>query len=182
MTHRVILHSRRFEPYISGPEIDARVRLMAREITRDLGGPGSVPLIAVTLGGGFVFAGELARNLGFVCEFAFVKCSSYNSGMESSGDIKFDVGLTAPPDGRDILVLEDIVETGNTYRALHRHLECRGARSVRIATLLLKEDKYDGRLPLDYVGFRIEDKFVVGYGMDYNGLGRNLDGVYKLSE
>jgi len=178
----VILHGKRFELSVAGEEVDRHIRRLADELNRDYCKAHTVPLIMVTLSGGMMFAGELSKNLRFDCEFAFVKCSSYRDGMNSSGEVNFDVEPTTSPHSRDIIIVEDIVETGNTYCALYRYLQDKGALSIRIASLVVKEDKYDKGLPIDYIGIPIEDRFVIGYGMDFNGLGRNLYGLYQLAK
>lgn len=182
------LHDRRFAPYISAERIHAAISEVAARINRDYSAAVR-PLLLVTLSGAIVFGGELFRQLEGPFEIAFVKLSSYGAGTTSSGQVKVEVPLTADVEGRDVIIAEDVVDTGNTIHALHAMLTERGARTVRVATLLLKPDPYfrqsgrtDGTLPIDYAALEVEPRFIVGYGMDYDGLGRNLGALYTLCE
>lgn len=185
---RIMIHDLRFRPYVSRTELEGAIGRMAAQITARYGDGGDrlhdehrdVPVFLVTLSGALMFAAELMKGLKFELEIGFIKCSSYCAGMTSSGGVEFEIPITVDISGRDVIVLEDIVDTGNTYVALHRYLQGFGARKVEIATMLLKPDAYTHSLPLEYVGMEIEDLFVVGYGLDYNQRGRNLDSLYIL--
>lgn len=175
------LHDLFFEPYIPASQIESAVEGVARRINADYAHCITPPLFLVTLSGAFMFAAELSKYLNIPVEFAFVKCSSYNTAAVSSGEVRFEVECTVSPTGRDVIVVEDVVDTGNTYVALHAYLMRLEARSIRIASLLLKTEVYDKSLPLDYVALSVENIFLVGYGLDYNQLGRNINGIYRQS-
>lgn len=176
------IHNLNFEPHISAETLLEQTRSVAMQINRDYSASATPPIILVTLGGALIFAADLVRNLDFVAEIAYVKCSSYNAALESSGNINFELKVTLPVVGRDVIVIEDIVDTGNTYVALYDYLMQQGATSVRIATMLIKKDVYKKSLSIDYVAIEVEDVFVIGSGLDYNQLGRNLRGIYRLSK
>lgn len=178
----ITLHNLQFELYKDAAHIEEAIRELADRINNDYSECNSVPLLVITLSGGFMFASELSKYLDFPCEFAFVKCSSYYDGMSSSCQIRFDVELTTPAAGREVIVLEDIIDTGNTYIALRQYLFEKGASSVKIASLLFKKEVYDKQAPIDYIALESENSFLVGYGLDYNQLGRNLNGLYKLKQ
>lgn len=186
-TETITIRDRRFRPYLSGAAIRSAISRLAGTINRDYAAA-ERPLLLVTLNGAFVFAGELFRQLTGPFEVAFVKLGSYGAGMTSSGTVSVDVPITAVVEGRDVLIAEDIVETGTTIRALHAMLTERGARSVRVATLLLKPTVYyrqaeqPNPLPIDYAAFETGPLFLVGYGMDYDGAGRNLGALYAVCD
>lgn len=172
------IHDIDFEPYISAAQVETAIRSVAERINTDYAASTEPVLLLITLSGATMFAGELCKSLTIPVEFSFVKCSSYGASTTSSGNIAFNVEPTASLLGRDVIVLEDVVDTGNTWVALHTYIEQQGARSLKIATMLLKPEVYDKSLPLDYVGLEVENKFLVGYGLDYNQLGRNINGIY----
>lgn len=171
-----------FEPYISAATLREQTVRVAAQISRDYADSTTPPLIIITLGGAVIFAADLVRSLDFVTDIAFVKCSSYHNSLTSSSKITFELPLTISARGRDVIVIEDIVDTGNTYVVLHDYLTAQGATSIRIATMLIKKDVYKKTLPIDYVAHEVDDIFVIGSGLDYNQLGRNLDGIYRLSK
>ncbi|WP_071133950.1 phosphoribosyltransferase [Millionella massiliensis] len=177
----------RFEPYIPAEKIHAAITALAERINRDYG-TAHRPLLLVTLSGAVVFAGELFRQLDGPFEIAFVKLSSYGAGTTTSGHVAVDVPPTADVRDRDVIVAEDVVDTGTTIYRLHTLLTQQGARSIRVATLLLKPAIYyhqptrPNPLPIDYVALEAEPKFIVGYGMDYDEQGRNLGALYTLCE
>lgn len=181
------LHNRRFELYIPAETIHRAITRVAEQINRDYT-DARHPLLLVTLSGAVVFGGELFRQLRGPFEIAFVKLASYGAGTTSSGVVSVDVPLTADVHGRDVLIAEDVVDTGTTIHRLRDMLNECGARSIRVATLLLKPDIYYHRperpnpMPIDYVALESEPKFIVGYGMDYDEQGRNLGALYTLCE
>lgn len=187
MESTVTLRERRFELYIPESAIHQAIASMAEIINRDYA-EAERPLLLVTLNGAFIFAGELFRQLDGDFEVAFIKLSSYGHEMASSGSVTVDVPLTAGIKGRDIIIAEDVVDTGNTIRRLNTLLTEQGARSIRVATLILKPEVYysetarnNGDLvPIDYVALESEPRFIIGYGMDCDGLGRNLGAIYAL--
>lgn len=176
------IHNLNFEPYISAEHLAEQTARVAAQINRDYALAETPPLILITLGGAVIYAADLVRRLDFMTELSYVKCSSYNDGISSTGQIKMEIEPTISPVGRDVIVVEDIVDTGNTYVALHDYLMRAGAKSVKIATMLIKTAVYKKELPIDYISLEIDDIFVVGSGLDYNQLGRNLAGIYRLSK
>lgn len=176
------IHNLNFEPYISAEHLAEQTARVAAQINRDYAISDTPPLILITLGGAVIYAADLVRRLDFMTELSYVKCSSYNDGISSTGQIKMEIEPTISPVGRDVIVVEDIVDTGNTYVALHDYLMRAGAKSVKIATMLIKTAVYNKELPIDYISLEIDDIFVVGSGLDYNQLGRNLAGIYRLSK
>ncbi len=173
------IHDRNFEPFITSEEIDQIVSQMAAEINRDY--HGKCPVIIGILNGSFMFLSDLMKRLEIDCELTFLKFSSYR-GTESSGQVSELIGLADKLDDRHVLVLEDIVDTGNTLEKILAVLETHDLSSRKIGTLLMKPDVFNNRFKLDYVGKEIPDKFVVGYGLDYDELGRNLNQIYQLAE
>ena len=173
----VQLHDLTFQPYLSAERIQRRVRELGAAIQADYAGRS--PAFLVMLKGAFVFAADLIRASGLPCEVNFVRLASYQ-GTSSTGDLSIHL----PPDpaeiaGRHVLIIEDIVDSGNTLFRFLPRLAALEPASLRIATLLFKPDSVAHEIPLDYVGFEIPDRFVVGYGLDYDGLGRNLPDIYE---
>lgn len=169
-----------FDRYLPEERIQARIAEMGAQIERDYAG--KKPLFIVVLNGAFIFAADLLRACGALeCELAFVKLSSYK-GMSSTGKVETLLGLTVPLEGRDVVILEDIIDSGKTLSALIPDLKARGPASIAIAALLLKPECLHHPLAIDYVGFEIPDRFVVGYGLDYEGLGRNLPAIFQLRQ
>lgn len=176
----VTLHDKSFRVSVPRADILRAIESLSRQLNADYEQYSEPPLMIVTLSGAMIFASELASRLDFNVEIAFVKCSSYNEAMSSSSEVVFEMECTISPAGRHVIVIEDIVETGNTYIALHRYLSHKQALSIRIATLLHKPNLYKHDLPIDYAALTIDDDFVVGFGLDYNQLGRNLRAIYSL--
>ena len=162
---------------ISRADIEARVAVLGAEISRDYAG--QRPLIIAILNGSFIFAADLFRALTIEAEISFIKLASYK-GTSSTGSVVTAIGLEEKPGGRHVIILEDIVDTGRTLHGFLPEITQRRPASVKIATFLSKPEarKYDVRA--DYVGFEIPDSFVVGYGLDYDGLGRHLPELYTL--
>ena len=154
---------------------------MANQISADY--KDKEPLFVVVLNGAFVFAADLLRALEDVrCEVTFIRVSSYY-GMASTGQLEFIVPLQQVVDQRDVIIIEDIIDTGLTIHQLKAHMRAHGATSVRVATMLFKPNKleYDDAKP-EYVGREMTDEFVIGYGLDFDGFVRNLDAIYKVKE
>ena len=167
----------RFEPMLSEVEVQARVSMLGAALTERYAGQN--PLFISILSGAFVFASDLIRAFKSDCEVGFVKLASY-VGTRSSGDVQTVMGLDKNLEGRHLVVVEDIVDTGRTLHFFIDHLRQQNPASICTVTFLRKPDAAQFPVPVDFVGFDIEDKFVVGYGLDYDGLGRNLAGVYRL--
>ena len=171
------LHDKHFVPFISAQDIDAVLERMAKEAEADL--DGEVPVFIGVLNGAFMAVAGFVKHYTKPCEVSFVKLASYE-GTESTGAVKQLIGLSDSLDGRTVVVIEDIVDTGNTVAALKKIFEAQNVKQLKIATLFFKPEAYTKDIPLDYTGFEIPNKFIVGYGLDYNGLGRNLPEVYQL--
>ncbi len=177
MSHTWILKDKVFTKYLGSDEIQTAVRSLANRISQDL--QDTKPVFIVVLNGAFIFAADLLKKVKIDCEIAFVKLSSYN-GMESSGEVQEVIGLQIPLKGRHVVIIEDIVDTGLTlHRFLQKVHEMEPA-DVRIAACLLKPDAFKMNFPIDYLCFSIPNEFVVGYGLDYDGLGRNSSEIYKI--
>lgn len=177
MSHSIRIHDKVFSPYLTSEIIIERIAALAQQIETE--NHGAKPVFLVVLNGAFLFAAELIKRTNLHCEVEFVRLASY-SGLSSTGDVKTLLGLGTNIEGRDVIVIEDIVDTGNTIRQLFEQLTRMHANSIKIATLLYKPDAYQGFVNLDYVGFEIPDDFVVGFGLDYDGYGRNINGIYKI--
>jgi len=167
-----------FIPYLAEEKIAAAVKVVAKKINSDYAGKN--PLFLVVLNGAFLFAADLLRCIDSDgCEVSFVKFSSY-AGTESTGKVKELIGLNETLEGRDVIIVEDIVDTGNTIVQMMDDLAKRKCASVKIAALLFKPEAYRKDVKIDYVGIEIPDAFIVGYGLDYDGLGRNLKDIYVI--
>ncbi|UTW65040.1 hypoxanthine phosphoribosyltransferase [bacterium SCSIO 12643] len=173
------IHDKSFTASISEADILQRVKEIAAEISENC--KYKNPLFLAVLNGSFMFAADLMKEIAIDCEIQFIKMKSY-AGMESTNKVEMLIGPTLEVSGRTVIILEDIVDTGNTIRELVKQLHLVTPNEIRICSLLLKPDKYDGEIPIDYVGFEIPDDFVVGYGLDYDGLGRNLRQIYTVTD
>jgi len=171
------VHDKSFDIYLSSETIQQRVKELADQINTDYAG--KRPLFIAILNGSFMFAADLFKNLTIEAEICFIKLASYK-GMKSSGNVVTSIGLEDDLFGKEVIIVEDIVDTGKTLHNFLPKLEHQQPKSLRIATLLHKKEATAYPLTLDYVGFEIPDKFVVGYGLDYDGLGRNLKEIYQL--
>ncbi len=174
---KVKLHDREFSPFIGREKIATAVHKMAENINKDL--DGKMPLFLVILSGAFVFAADLLRQINVPCEVTFVRLSSY-SGTQSTEKIRELLGLNEVLKGRTVVILEDIIDTGHTMDEMMHKLLRLEAEEVKIATFLLKPAALRKDLKIDYIGIEIPNDFIVGYGLDYDGLGRNLPDIYKV--
>jgi len=175
----ITIHDKTFTPFISKETIENRIAELATQINTDY--EGRKPVFLVVLNGAFLFASELVKNIPLSCEITFVRLSSY-SQTESTGKVRQIIGLEEKLTDRDVIIIEDIVDTGLTMHQLLQQIKDLGPSSVEIATLLHKPEAIKKPVDLRYVGFEIPNRFVVGYGLDYDGLGRNLDALYVLPE
>jgi hypoxanthine phosphoribosyltransferase len=174
----VTLHDKQFKPYIKADAIHMRVEQIAANLSTDL--KESFPLFVVVLNGSFIFAADLVKMLKFPCEITFVKLASY-TGTNSTGQVNEIIGLTENVENRTIVIIEDIVDTGTTLEKLYGLLKNKNAKQIKTATLLFKPLAYKKSIPVDYICMEIPNDFVVGYGLDYDGLGRNLKDIYVLA-
>lgn len=164
---------------LNSDAIQARVKEMALEIERDYPGDDEIHLVCV-LKGGFVFMSDLVRSMSTRVSMDFIAVSSYGSGTKSSGEVRFQKDLDTSLENRNVIVVEDIVDTGLTLKYLQEILRSRAPKTLRTACLLSKPSRRQVDVPVDYVGFTIEDKFVVGYGLDYAEKYRNLPYIAVL--
>ena len=171
------VHDKSFDIYLTEAVIQQRVKELADQINSEFAG--KKPLIIAILNGSFMFAADLFKNLSIEAELSFIKLASYK-GMKSSGNVVTSIGLEDDIFGKEIIIVEDIVDTGKTLHNFLPKLLHQQPKTLKIATLLHKSEATTYPLQLDYVGFVIPDKFVVGYGLDYDGLGRNLKEIYQL--
>lgn len=176
---RIQVHDKNFEPYITAVDLDREIRRLAIELSTDVGT--SKPLFIAILNGSFMFASDLFKHLDFPAEICFIKLASYK-GTKSTGQVITSIGLDTDVYGRDVIILEDIIDTGKTLSQFLPQLHHQQPRSLKICALLHKKEATIYPIGIDYLGFTIPDRFVVGYGLDYDGLGRNLKEIYQLVE
>lgn len=171
---------REFSPFIPQEKIESEIRRIAKEIKCDM--EGSEPLFLVMLNGAFMFAAELFKSLDMPCEMSFVKYKTY-VGTQSTGKTNELLGIEPEQvKGRNIVIIEDIIDSGFTMKQLLTDLKAKGAKSIRIASMLFKPDAFEYDYKIDYIGMNIGNDFIVGYGLDYNEFGRNLKEIYKIVE
>ena len=173
------VHDKTFEPYLTAKDIDAAIARLADEINRDY--EGKKPLFIAILNGSFMFASDLFKKLKIEAEICFIKLASYK-GTKSTGHVITAIGLDMDLIHRHLIVVEDIVDTGKTLDQFLPQLNNQQPASLKICALLHKPEATVFPIPIHYLGFTIPNKFVVGYGLDYDGLGRNIPEIYKLSE
>jgi hypoxanthine phosphoribosyltransferase len=176
MGHPLItLHNKPFRPYLAAADIAKAIDQLAIRLNADYAG--RRPLFVVVLTGGFMFATDLLKRFTGDCEIVFIRVASYE-GTDSSGKVQEILGLREDVQGRDIILVEDIVDTGTTVHYLLPKLEANGPASIEIAAMFFKPESLRYPLNLKYIAMEIPNDFVVGYGLDYDGLGRNLPDVY----
>lgn len=168
-----------FEIFITRDEIDREIQSLGTRINADYKGK-DVVFLAV-LNGAFMFASDLMKTLDLDCEISFVKMSSYQ-GVNTTGKVEELIGLNTNVEGKEVVIIEDIVDTGNTIDKIISLLEDKATSSIKVCTLLYKPDAFIGVTRPDYVGFTIPNAFVVGYGLDYDEKGRNLDAIYQIRD
>ena len=176
---KIKLLDRRFKTMIPAEEIDKAVQRVADQLNERYAG--KTPIFVGVLSGAFLFLSDLVRKTTFDCRLAFVKISSYE-GTQSTGSIKQHLGIDFDIEGKDIIIVEDIVETGHSMNYLLDYLKERNPASVSICTLFFKPEKFLYEYNIDYVAMPIGNEFIVGYGLDYNQIGRNLKDIYVLDE
>jgi len=173
------LHDKTFEPFISSEEIDFAIANMAKQMDDDFFD--EIPVFVGILNGSFMVLSDLMKHYRGMCEVSFMKLASYE-GTESTNTVKQLIGINENLEGRTVVIVEDIVDTGNTIEELKAIFKEKKVKHLKIATLFFKPEAYKKDIKIDYIGIRIPNKFIVGYGLDYDGLGRNLADVYQLAQ
>lgn len=173
------LHDKTFVPFISSDELNFAIKNLAKQMDDDFFD--EVPVFVGVLNGAFMVLSDLLKEYRGMCEVSFVKLSSYE-GTQTTNQVKQLIGLNQNLEGRTVVIVEDIIDTGNTIEELKTIFKEKNVKHLKIATLFFKPDAYQKDIKIDYVGIRIPNKFIVGYGLDYDGLGRNLSDVYQLAE
>lgn len=179
MMKKIKVQDKEFGIYLTAEEIDKAVGNVAAAINEDL--KGKVPLFLVVLNGAFMFASDLLKKITLDNNISFVKLSSY-TGTRSSQVVRELIGLNEVVKGRTVVILEDIIDTGLTMQRMLEILQQQEAAEVKIATLVFKPGAFSCDYPIDYVGLDIPNDFILGYGLDYDGFGRNLPDIYKIIE
>lgn len=177
--NRIKLQDKWFKVMIPASEIDQAVSRVAEQLDERY--KGHTPIFLGVLSGSFLFLSDLVRKISFDSQLAFVKISSYE-GTESTGEVKQQLGIDFDIEGRDIIIVEDIVETGNSMNYLLDYLKAKNPASISICTLFFKPEKFLYDYKIDYTALSIGNEFIVGYGLDYNQLGRNLKDIYVVDE
>lgn len=173
------IHDKTFEPYISKQNLNKAVKKIAEEITFDC--KAETPLFLGILNGSFMFCSDLLKAYKNPCEISFIKLASYKQ-TQSTGKVNKLIGLNEDLTNRTVIIVEDIIDTGNTLEKIIALLQKTSVKKVKVATLFLKPSVYNKNINIDYVGIEIPNKFILGYGMDYDGLGRNLSEIYVLKD
>jgi hypoxanthine phosphoribosyltransferase len=173
------VHDKEFEPYLSAEKIAEKIQGLALRMNRDYAG--KKPLFIAILNGAFMFASDLFKGISIEAEISFIKLASYK-GTKSSGQVITAIGLDMDLIGRHVVILEDIVDTGKTLHVFLPQLVNQQPASLKVAALLHKPEATVYPIPVDYLGFDVPKKFLLGYGLDYDGLGRNIPSIYKLVE
>ena len=176
---KIQLLDRKFKTMIPAEEIDRAVQRVADQLNERY--KDKTPIFLGVLSGAFLFLSDLVRKTTFDCRLAFVKISSYD-GTQSTGNIKQHLGIDFDIEGKDIIIIEDIIETGHSMNYLLDYLRQRNPASISICTLFFKSEKFLYEYEIDYVAMPIGNEFIVGYGLDYNQIGRNLKDIYVLDE
>lgn len=166
-----------FRPLITAEEIRKRIAEIGMHISRDL--EGNNPLFLAILNGSYVFAADLLRSVTIPCEISFIRVSSY-SGMESTGKLTEIIGLKEEIEGRTVVIVEDIIDSGFTMEGLVKSLKAKNPADLHICTLLTKPGNMRVKLDISYCAFEIPNDFIVGYGLDYDGFGRNIPAIYVV--
>jgi len=170
-----------FEPLIKSKAIEERIKTIGQQINTDY--QHSIPVFVGVLNGSFLFIADLIKQIDIPCEITFTKLASYYGGTKSSLKIRDDIDFSVDIKGRDVVIIEDIVDTGNTASYLIEKLKAKNPASIKLCSLLLKPASLLKKIDeLKYVGFEIENDFVVGYGLDYKEMGRNLKDIYKRAK
>lgn len=175
----ITVKDKSFKPFISEEKLQESIKEVAQKINNDY--KGKTPIFLGVLNGSFMFFADLLKSINLECTVSFVKLASYE-GTKTTGKVNELIGLNEDIEDRDIILIEDIVDTGNTLVKLYEILTVKNPRSIKIATLLYKPEAYKKEYKIDYTGLEIPNAFVLGYGLDYDGLGRNLSSIYVLND
>ncbi|MEO5892513.1 MAG: hypoxanthine phosphoribosyltransferase [Ferruginibacter sp.] len=175
----IVVNDKKFQPYISAAEIQKQIEKLAARINTDY--EGKRPLFIAILNGSFMFASDLFKEITIDAEICFIKLASYK-GTRSTGNVITSIGLDEPLLNRHVVIIEDIVDTGNTLNKFLPQLHNQQPASLKIAALLHKPEALAYPIVIDYLGFSVPDKFLLGFGLDFDGLGRNLAEIYQLVE
>ncbi len=170
---------KKFKPYLSAEEISIRIKAIASDINRDY--EGKKPIFIAILNGSFMFASDLFKEISIEAEICFIKLASYK-GTKSTGNVITSIGLDEPLKDRHVVIIEDIVDTGKTLHKFLPQLHNQQPASLTIAALLHKPEALEHPIRIDYLGFSVPNIFLLGFGLDYDGLGRNLAEIYQLTE
>ena len=170
---------KKFKPYISAAQISERIKELAKEINIEYAG--KRPIFIAILNGSFMFASDLFKDISIDAEICFIKLASYK-GTRSTGNVITSIGLDEPLKDRHVVIIEDIVDTGNTLHKFLPQLYNQQPASLKIASLLHKPEALKYPIVIDYLGFNVPNIFLLGFGLDYDGLGRNLAEIYQLVE
>jgi hypoxanthine phosphoribosyltransferase len=173
------VNHKKFTPFITAQQIDEQINILAAELNREY--EGKRPLFIAILNGSFMFAADLFKAITIEAEICFIKLASYK-GTKSTGNVITSIGLDEPLNGRHVIIVEDIVDTGKTLNEFLPQLHNQQPASLKIAALLHKPDALAYPVKIDYLGFNVPNKFLLGYGLDFDGLGRNLKEIYQLVE
>ncbi len=176
---KINIHDLSFVPYLSEEDIQQDLNSLASSISAKF--QDKKPVFIVVLNGAFVFAADLLKKLDFDCEVGFIRLSSYK-GTASTGDVKETLSLTVNIEGRHVIIVEDIIDTGLTLEKLRGDIQSLNPESMSLCTLLYKPEAFKSDYPIDFIGREIPNKFVVGYGLDYDEFGRNLPEIYQLED
>ncbi len=180
MKQRVTLNDRTFEVMIPAEDIDRAVAAVAERLNRDYATTERPPIFIGVLNGAFIYLADIVRKVSFDNEIAFMQISSYE-GTQSTGKITQKLGIDFDIEGRDIILVEDIVETGHSINHMLNYLRSLAPRSIEVCTLFFKPEKYLYDMPIKYCAMEIGNEFIVGYGLDYDQIGRNLKDIYVVT-
>ncbi|MBI3501675.1 MAG: hypoxanthine phosphoribosyltransferase [Bacteroidetes bacterium] len=179
MAKTVTIHGKKFKSLIASAKIQKTISSIAKKIDKDFAN--QRPLFLSVLNGSFLFSADLLKKIKCECEISFIKVSSY-SGINSTGNVTTLIGLNENLAGRTVIIVEDIVDSGNTLEKVIGELKKHNPKLIKVAALFFKPEAYTKKIKLDYKGIDVPDKFLLGYGLDYDGLGRNLQDVYVMDE
>ena len=174
------VNEHKYQIYLTEDEIQQRVKELGKQISSDY--EGTIPIFVGVLNGSFLFIADLLKNIEIDCEIDFIRVSSYGDGMVSSGYVNIKKDFSAELHGRDIIMVEDIVDSGKSVQFLLEYVGKQKPKSIKFVSLLRKKDSAKVDVDIDYIGFEIDNKFVIGYGLDYAQLKRNLRNIYQVIE